>query len=208
MNDAVIEHAARTFAEQSEDWLFDHAHEPQEIARMAFEAGMRAGGLVNAQEAWEAAEEGSEWIFRSIGGHATVRTKGSFSPYWNETVSIERHVVEGLPVHKMERGADGSPLVGGVKTYVAPTTSTMLWAVRDTTSGAIYPQPNKLIAERVAEMHGHCEIIEVMVSSPTTQSQDHMHELVQHRDGKPPWCNVCLRTADGRLARDIPFGER
>ena len=91
---------------------------------------------------------------------------------------------------------------------VAPAASTMLWAVRDTLSGALYPQPNKLIAERVAEMHGHCEIIEVMVSSPTTQSQDHMHELVQHRDGKPPWCNVCLRTADGRLARDIPFGAR
>lgn len=128
MNGAVIAHAARTFAEQSEDWLFDHAHEPQEIARMAFEAGMRAASASNAQEAWEAAEEGSEWIFRSIGGHAAVRTKGSFSPYWNETVSIERHVVEGLPVHKMERGADGSPLVGGVTGLMDQYSS--LWAAR------------------------------------------------------------------------------
>lgn len=39
-------------------------------------------------------------------------------------------------------------------------------------------------------------------------SADHIHAPVQHRDGKPPWCNVCLRTEDGRLARDIEFGER
>lgn len=33
------------------------------------------------------------------------------------------------------------------------------YAVRDTISGAIYPQPNKLIAEKVAEMHGQSEVI-------------------------------------------------
>ena len=26
----------------------------------------------------------------------------------------------------------------------------------------------------------------------------HDHVLVQHRDGKEPWCNVCFKTADGR----------
>jgi len=34
------------------------------------------------------------------------------------------------------------------------------WCVRDVLSGAVYPQPNKLIAEKVAEMHGHCEVFE------------------------------------------------
>ncbi len=33
------------------------------------------------------------------------------------------------------------------------------WAVRDTLTGAVYPQPNKLIAEKVAEMHGNGEVI-------------------------------------------------
>jgi hypothetical protein len=33
------------------------------------------------------------------------------------------------------------------------------WSVRDTLTGAIYPQPNKIIAEKVAEMHGNSEVI-------------------------------------------------
>lgn len=27
------------------------------------------------------------------------------------------------------------------------------------------------------------------------------HQPRQHRDGKPPWCGACGRTADGLLAR-------
>lgn len=50
----------------------------------------------------------------------------------------------------------------------------------------------------------------VIQSAPAASAPDESHEHlpVQHRDGKPPWCNVCRRTADGRLADDIPFGER
>ncbi|KJL45574.1 hypothetical protein [Microbacterium trichothecenolyticum] len=33
------------------------------------------------------------------------------------------------------------------------------WSVRDTLTGAIYPQPNKTIAEKVAELHGHSAVI-------------------------------------------------
>ena len=36
-----------------------------------------------------------------------------------------------------------------------------MFAVRDKLTGAVYPQPNKTIAEKVAEMHGHCEVIEL-----------------------------------------------
>jgi hypothetical protein len=39
------------------------------------------------------------------------------------------------------------------------TNLTALWVVRDTRSGARYPQPNKFIAEKVAEMHGFCEVL-------------------------------------------------
>lgn len=28
-------------------------------------------------------------------------------------------------------------------------------------------------------------------------SDEHEHKPVQHRDGKPPWCNECGLTADG-----------
>lgn len=35
------------------------------------------------------------------------------------------------------------------------------WAVRDTLSGATYRQPNRLIAEKVAEMYGWAEVIEM-----------------------------------------------
>lgn len=30
------------------------------------------------------------------------------------------------------------------------------WSVRDMRTGAVYPQPNKMIAEAVAKMHGNC----------------------------------------------------
>lgn len=33
------------------------------------------------------------------------------------------------------------------------------WAVRDKLTGEVYPQPNRLIAERVAEMHGSSEVV-------------------------------------------------
>lgn len=33
------------------------------------------------------------------------------------------------------------------------------YAVQDTISGAIYPQPNKLIAEKVADLHGQCIVL-------------------------------------------------
>lgn len=35
------------------------------------------------------------------------------------------------------------------------------YAARDTITGTVYPQPNKLIAEKVAQWHGHCEVIEL-----------------------------------------------
>ena len=33
------------------------------------------------------------------------------------------------------------------------------WSVKDTLTGEVYKQPNKLIAEKVAEMHGLCTVI-------------------------------------------------
>lgn len=41
----------------------------------------------------------------------------------------------------------------------APAALVGKWSVRDTLTGALYPQPNKLIAEKVAEMHGHSEVV-------------------------------------------------
>lgn len=38
----------------------------------------------------------------------------------------------------------------------------------------------------------------------STREQSHEHKPVQHRDGKPPWCNACGHTADGRLQDDLP----
>lgn len=40
-----------------------------------------------------------------------------------------------------------------------PTPEDGKWSVRDRHTGAIYPQPNKLIAEKVAELHGGCEVV-------------------------------------------------
>ena len=40
-----------------------------------------------------------------------------------------------------------------------PTVGTGKWSVKDTLSGAVYEQPNRLIAEKVAEMHGNSEVI-------------------------------------------------
>jgi hypothetical protein len=36
----------------------------------------------------------------------------------------------------------------------------MYWSVVDKLTKAVFPQPNKLIADKVAEMHGQCEVIE------------------------------------------------
>jgi hypothetical protein len=33
------------------------------------------------------------------------------------------------------------------------------WSVRDTLTGTVYHQPNKTIAEKVAEWHGHSEVV-------------------------------------------------
>lgn len=33
------------------------------------------------------------------------------------------------------------------------------WSVRDTLTGAVYRQPNRMIAEKVAEWHGHSEVL-------------------------------------------------
>lgn len=42
------------------------------------------------------------------------------------------------------------------------------------------------------------------IEAPSGESwsiEPHEHDPVQHRDGKPPWCNTCKRTADGRCAQ-------
>lgn len=53
------------------------------------------------------------------------------------------------------------------------------WAVRDTLTGTTYRQPNKLIAEKVAAMHGASEVIQV----PPPSADEHEEEAreLQHR---------------------------
>lgn len=41
----------------------------------------------------------------------------------------------------------------------APAALVGKWSVRDTLTGTLYPQPNKLIAQKVAEMHGQSEVV-------------------------------------------------
>lgn len=38
-------------------------------------------------------------------------------------------------------------------------------------------------------------------SDSAHDDDDHVHEAVQHRDGKEPWCKECKLTADGREPR-------
>lgn len=33
------------------------------------------------------------------------------------------------------------------------------WVVVDQLTGMVYPQPNKMIAQAVAQMHGHCDVM-------------------------------------------------
>lgn len=40
------------------------------------------------------------------------------------------------------------------------------WGVKDNHSGVVYPMPNKMIAERVADVHGSCEVIPI--ANPNT----------------------------------------
>lgn len=42
----------------------------------------------------------------------------------------------------------------------------------------------------------------------TAGSDDHDHKLVQHRDGKPPWCQTCGRDALGHPAYSFINGFR
>jgi hypothetical protein len=35
----------------------------------------------------------------------------------------------------------------------------------------------------------------------------HHHDVVQHRDGKEPWCPTCKLTSDGRTPQRRPFGN-
>lgn len=41
-----------------------------------------------------------------------------------------------------------------------------------------------------------------LTATPGRGCRDHL--LTQHRDGKPPWCRACGRTADGADAATLP----
>jgi hypothetical protein len=48
--------------------------------------------------------------------------------------------------------------------------------VRDTLTGATYPQPNKLIALKVAQMHGNCEV--VPATQPTPDEREALAKII------------------------------
>ena len=58
-----------------------------------------------------------------------------------------------------DSGAALDALIGAYENLAERDTSRAEWAARDTVTGATYPQPNRLIAEKVAEMHGLCEVV-------------------------------------------------
>lgn len=41
----------------------------------------------------------------------------------------------------------------------------------------------------------------------TVSTKEHHHRLVQHRDGRPPWCPSCRRTASGKIVEKLPEEE-
>lgn len=51
------------------------------------------------------------------------------------------------------------------------------WAVRDTLTGTTYRQPNKLIAEKVAAMHGASEVLQV----PPPSADEHEEQARELR---------------------------
>lgn len=60
------------------------------------------------------------------------------------------------------------------------TTPDGKWSVRDTLTGTLYPQPNKLIAEKVAEMHGHSEVVAGWAAEPTKAQRKAARKAVEH----------------------------
>ena len=59
----------------------------------------------------------------------------------------------------LDSGAALDALIGAYENLAERDTSRAEWAARDTVTAATYPQPNRLIAEKVAEMHGLCEVV-------------------------------------------------
>jgi hypothetical protein len=78
------------------------------------------------------------------------------------------------------------------------------WSVRDTLTGTLYPQPNKLIAEKVAEMHGHCEVLPGWpeAAPPTDDEREALYDgawrAISGRD--EPWGGCAEREKVVRVA--------
>ncbi|SDQ05126.1 hypothetical protein SAMN04488565_0048 [Leucobacter chromiiresistens] len=56
-------------------------------------------------------------------------------------------------------------------------------------------------AANAATKPAHCSEVFPRIDELTDPPPCPEHRPVQHRDAKPPWCNTCKRTADGRCAQ-------
>lgn len=99
-----------------------------------------------------------------------------------------------LPWNMVERGEDsqGNPLFDIV------SGSADLIVARD-----VWREDAEHILKSV---NGATPSLDAIAESPPRF--DHEHILVQHRDGKPPWCRKCGRDATGKIPRSRLEGTK
>ena len=56
----------------------------------------------------------------------------------------------------------------------------------------------KRMIELGMQLRDHGFDVPIEYTMPSDIEQDHDHLPVQHRDGRPPWCNACGLTAGGQ----------
>lgn len=76
------------------------------------------------------------------------------------------------------------------------------YAVRDERSGALYPQPHKLIAKKVAEMHGNCVVVPLPEEPVERLALAYLNLLRARVFGDPPRESVDEAKAADQIRAD------